>query len=86
MTTDSHPQEDRTEDQIIEQARVLLVDPDDIHWPPSTLRLLFSMALTWCHLSRANEYPEHDANRLLRRLVFDAKEMYGRVPAGKGAA
>lgn len=74
--------EDRSEEEIIEQARLFLADPEGERWPPSTLRLLFSMALTWCHLSRANAYPEHDANRLLRRVVFDAKEMLSTATEG----
>jgi hypothetical protein len=73
------PQEPRTEDDILAQARALLIDPDQVRWPDSTLRLLFSMSLTWCHMGRHSTYEEHDANRLLRRIVGDAKDMYGIV-------
>lgn len=68
------PADDRSEDEIIAQAAAILVHHGD-HWPTSTLRLLFSMALTWCHYARATYYAEHDANRLLRRMIGDARDM-----------
>jgi hypothetical protein len=71
--------EHRTEDEITDQCAELLVDRNHDRWPPSTLRLLFSMALTWCHLERAGAYSEHDSNRLLRRMVGDARDMFGIV-------
>lgn len=78
-------QDPRTEDDIVAQARALLVDPDQKRWPDSTLRLLFSMSLTWCHEPRCTVYEEHDANRLLRRLLWDAKDMYGEAKAVPGS-
>jgi hypothetical protein len=60
----------------VAQARVLLCDAGADRWSNATLHTLFSLALTWCHVSRGNYYDETAANCLLRRIVFDAREMF----------
>lgn len=74
MSTQKHS---LTEEQIIQEARMLLHDNQSLRWSDRYLSRLFSIGLSKMHLARRKRYKEDLANALITFVVNCAEEKTG---------